>query len=156
MATIASRLDYLKIKARSVTVPTFIPEKSGMKETNSETREKTPDVAVLVIRDGENHRVIPFTDIRYLSAHGRKSIVHTVHGEYESSSLLKELNTRLSESIFCRVHKSFIVNINYISHIQYNIGGSYIAFLKDEEESNLPVGRSFAGDLKSRLGMKNS
>jgi hypothetical protein len=43
------------------------------------------------------------------------------------------------------------VNIRFISMVEYYIGGQYIAFLKDDDESSLPVGKKYAPVLKERL-----
>jgi DNA-binding LytR/AlgR family response regulator len=67
---------------------------------------------------------------------------------------MKELELKLINSIFKRIHKQTIVNVTYISHIQYYQGGAYIAFLKDEDETQLSVGRSFASSLKQFLNIK--
>lgn len=114
---------------------------------------KEMDPTGIVIRDGENHYVVGHDEIYYCSAHGKQSVVHTAKKEYLTPRLLKDLETLLPERGFCRIHKSYLLNLSKVSHLQYNMGGSYIAFLTDEENTNLPVSRGHVVELKKRIGM---
>jgi len=102
----------------------------------------------LAIREGENHYLIPFGDIVFLSSRGKTTAIHTTDRDFETQKLLKEFESRLPES-FIRIHKQYIVNLAWLSHIRYRIGGGYNAFLRDSDETNLPVGKQFAPGLKS-------
>ncbi len=160
IGTIASRIDHLKEKAkvdteRSTHIRPGLSDIQSVDEREDVTKEQSPRAPVLVIREEEDHHIIPYSEIRYLSSHGKKCIVHTVFREYLTNRILKKLESQLPTDTFCRVHKSYIVNVLYISRLQYNMGGSYIAFLKDEEEANIPVGRSYVEKLKTRMGMIN-
>ncbi|MBL8020909.1 MAG: response regulator transcription factor [Leptospirales bacterium] len=105
----------------------------------------------LAIREDENHYLIPFNDIIYLSSAGKASAIHTTDRDFETQKLLKDLEARMPEG-FLRIHKQFIVNLAFVSHIRYRVGGGYTAFLKDSDETSLPVGRQFAAALKTRFG----
>ncbi|NCN10329.1 MAG: response regulator transcription factor [Leptospira sp.] len=111
---------------------------------------KTTDLG-FTIYEKNNHYIIPYKEIIYLSSHGKKTVIHTITKDYEINKLLKEVEGKIPEQVFRRIHKQIVVNINFISHIQYNQGGSYIAYLKDEDETELAIGRSFASDLKEVL-----
>lgn len=108
----------------------------------------------LSFREKQNHYIVDFSEIHYISSHGRKSVIHTSRREYITATILKELGIKLPDEFFIRIHKSFIVNIQMISHIQYYMGGSYLLFLKDEEKTTLPVGRKHAAELKDRLNIQ--
>ena len=103
------------------------------------------------IRCNNEYILVPFADIIYLSAHNKTTVMHLPDKEYRIHRPLRSFQEKLPPGNFMRIHKSFIVNLNFISHLQYFMGGSYLVFLKDEDETNLPVGRSFAGSLKQRL-----
>lgn len=104
-------------------------------------------------RNKGEHVIIRFGDILYLSSRGMKTILHTHHGDFETNLLLKMACKKLPERDFLRVHKSFVVNLNRISRLQYFMGGSYIALLNDGDETELPVGRRYVLDLKKRMGI---
>jgi len=105
----------------------------------------------LSVKEKENWIIIPYGNIIFISAHQKKSVIHCKDRDYETLKLLKELESKLPEDSFLRIHKSFIVKLSLVSHIQYFLGGSYLAFLKDEDETNLPVGRMYAPELKLKL-----
>ncbi len=107
----------------------------------------------LAIKENENHYIIPFDDVVYISSHSRHVVVHTEEKDFESATLLKNIESRLPENKFIRIHKQYVVNVKYISHFQYLIGGQYEIYLKDGDETALPVGRKFTTLLKSRLNI---
>ncbi len=103
------------------------------------------------IKEGGNHYFIDHTEIIYLSSHGKKTLIHTENKQYETQQLIKEMEKKLPQGDFIRVHRQFIVNITYISNIQYYTGGQYIAHLNDNDESSIPVSRTLAPTLKKKL-----
>ncbi len=107
----------------------------------------------LSFRSGENHYLIPYMDIVYLSSHGKQTVIHTTEEDYQASRLLGELESKLPGDMFQRIHKQHVVNLKYISHIQYFIGGRYNAYLKDEDETTLPVGKQYAEKLKKSMNL---
>ena len=50
-------------------------------------------------------------------------------------------------------NSKFILNVNYILRIQYNSGGGYLAYLKDEDESTIPMGRTYISVLKEKMNI---
>lgn len=107
----------------------------------------------LIIAEGENHYLVPFREIIYLTGHDKHTIIHTERKDYESNKTLQSVGEKLPSTQFLRIHKQNILNIDYISHTQYLIGGRYQVFLKDSDETSLTVGRKFANDFKKILGL---
>jgi DNA-binding LytR/AlgR family response regulator len=102
-------------------------------------------------KDQGRHHILPFKDIVYFTSHGKHVVIHSIGRDYETSMMLKDIEHRLPHDLFIRIHKQYIVNIRYISMVEYYIGGQYLAFLKDDDESSLPVGKKYAPLLKERL-----
>ncbi|MDH5654741.1 MAG: LytTR family transcriptional regulator DNA-binding domain-containing protein [Spirochaetia bacterium] len=148
MTLIFSRISYLeyhsKLTENIKKISKEDPADSGKKSPQNESES-------LSIKEQENYFVIPHNEILYLSAHNKITVIHSLKRDFRTSRLLKEIDEKLPEQKFMRIHKSFTVNLSQISHIQYFMGGSYLAFLKDEDETNLPVGKKYAPLLKSRL-----
>ncbi len=107
----------------------------------------------LIFRGESRYHVIPFSEITHLSSQRRATTVHTLKESYETNKLLKDMETRLTSSVFVRIHKSYIVNMNYVNGMQYSIGGSYSVFLRDPENSIIPVGRIYVPRIKAVLGL---
>ncbi|MBW0433764.1 LytR/AlgR family response regulator transcription factor [Leptospira yasudae] len=86
---------------------------------------------------------ITFSNIVYISSNGKHSILHTVDDGIEVIGTLKDLEPKLSAGKFRRVHKQYIINMEYLAHIEYFNGGSHVAYMKDEEKSQVPVSRIY-------------
>ena len=150
LSLVFSRIGYLEYQVKlgsarkEETIFDPVMEKSA---TNSQDNDNSS----LTFKVNDNYYMIPFHDIIYISAHNKNIVIHTSDKDFKTPVLLKEIATKLPAHLFFRIHKSFIVNLSLISHIQYFMGGSYLAFLKDEDETNLPVGRTYAPLLKAKL-----
>ena len=59
--------------------------------------------------------VINQNDIIYIQSMGRKLLVKTIGEDIEFYSKLTDIMKQLDKNKFCQVHKSFVVNGNYIS-----------------------------------------
>ncbi|TFH40836.1 MAG: response regulator transcription factor [Chrysiogenales bacterium] len=104
-------------------------------------------------RDGGKHHILPCEEIIYITSHGKKSVIHTVSDDIEISMMLKQIELKIPSGTFIRVHKRHIVNVHYVGALEYMIGGQYLVFLKDQDETSLPVGKKFSARLKSRLNL---
>lgn len=105
------------------------------------------------VKNGENFFFLPFHEIVYVESQGKASVIHTVKTEHYTPRLLMAIAEKLPRSHFLRVHKQFILNLGFISHLQHMAKGDYVAFLKDEEHSQIPVSRNHSVELKQRLGL---
>ena len=73
----------------------------------------------ITLRKYKGYKVVNCNDITYCEADGRYTIVH--FNEAKSimvAKLLKHFEINLPDETFLRIHKSHLVNINYIS--EYN------------------------------------
>jgi len=105
------------------------------------------------LREKGRLHILPYRNIIYATSHGKSTVIHTVAGDREAPLMLKDVELRLPNAMFARIHKRHIVNVGYISWLEYYVGGQYLAFLNDEDETSLTVGRTYAPSLKSRLGL---
>jgi len=77
-----------------------------------------------------------------------------VTGQFSGASnyrTLDELQARLDSSIFWRVHRSHLVNINKIKEIVPWFSRNYILRMKDEKATEIPVSRSQTKRLREYL-----
>jgi len=73
----------------------------------------------IAIRECESVRVVDQNDILYCKADGRYT--HIYFGKDKSiltSHLLKEIQAALSDKCFCRIHNSYLINLNHITSIK--------------------------------------
>ncbi len=146
------RLQQLKERTRA---PNAGAPTAGGRPSAEETAGDAPRTKqeAIALREGSRIHRLPIESILYLRAHGNRTIVHCTDRDYETASRLGDLERRLTQQEFTRIHKSYVVRLSHLSHIEYDIGGAYVAYLRDEDETSLPVGRTYARALRGRLGL---
>lgn len=89
-------------------------------------------------------KFIPIKDIIYISSDKRKLTIHTAGGNFTYYDKLETVLLRL-ENKFCRCHKSYIVNLDYISALETQ------ASVRMSDNSIVPMGKAFLKKFKERL-----
>lgn len=95
----------------------------------------------------ERIRLLKPNEIMYFYAEGKKTLIHTVDGIFESKGTLTDLEQRLDESIFFRCHRSYIINLDYVEYIDPWFNQTYTVKLRSNKEE-IPVSRAGAKNLK--------
>ncbi|MBP3544024.1 MAG: response regulator transcription factor [Lachnospiraceae bacterium] len=70
-------------------------------------------------RSGKNLMKIFCKDILYFESSGRKVILHTVQRTYEFYDKLNNIEEKLKELRFVRIHKAYLVNLDNVESFQY-------------------------------------
>lgn len=94
---------------------------------------------------------IPISSIVYLTAFNKKTILHTINGDIETSTTLKSVQSKLPREQFLRIHKSHSVNVRYVRNLEHVGHGTYQLILGDEDETNLPIGRVYLTSVRKSL-----
>lgn len=63
---------------------------------------------------------IALGDVAYFSSSGRKVMIHQMHEEDEFYGTLDQVYNQVKGKRFLFVHKSYIINCNYIKHLEYD------------------------------------
>jgi DNA-binding LytR/AlgR family response regulator len=74
---------------------------------------------------------IPVNQILYIEANGDYVLIHTSESKYLKDKTMKYWETHLSDDLFVRIHRSFIVNIEHISKIELYEKETYKVQLKN-------------------------
>lgn len=107
----------------------------------------------LVISQRAVHHMVDFAEIVYLSTHDHRTVVHTMSEEILWSGPLSELERQLPPANFMRVHRQYLVRLERVRRLEGQPGGRANLFLRDPQDTCLPVGRSFLPALTQRLGL---
>nr|WP_314463774.1 LytTR family DNA-binding domain-containing protein [uncultured Clostridium sp.] len=102
------------------------------------------------------NRTIILLDIRqivYIETCCRSCILHTVARDYTENQLLGEYEKRLFSYDFYRIHKSFLINLNYISEMFPWANNSMAVKMQGFEKEILPVGREKIKQLRQIIGI---
>ena len=71
------------------------------------------------IYSNKEHKKILVDDIIYIENENRKTHLHTTDGEFIARETIKEWNEKLPTTFFYQVHKSFMVNLHYVTKYTY-------------------------------------
>lgn len=103
----------------------------------------------VLVRTGNNIKIIPVSKINYLAADDDYVNIHTDEGSSLKKNTLTYFEKHLDEREFVRVHRSFIVRINQIIRIEPYEKESHKVILKDK--SSISVSKSGYSKLKKAL-----
>jgi two-component system, LytTR family, response regulator len=104
--------------------------------------EKNMEKQKLVFHDRGTQYPVLVGDITYLLADGNYTHTHTVQRSFLSAKNLKEFEEMLPPTVFCRIHHSSLVNINFIDSLKKGRGGAVV--MKDGKTLEIAVRRKEA------------
>jgi len=104
----------------------------------------------LVVKSGGSTRFVRAADIDWIEAAGVYANLHVGGKELLYRAALSELAERLDPLRFVRIHRSAIVNIESILHLEPISHGEFEVILKDGSRSR--ISRSYRAQLEKRLG----
>jgi two-component system, LytTR family, response regulator len=106
----------------------------------------------LAIKVGDRFLLVQAEEILYASlADESITVVTSQYAGTSNYRTLDELQARLDPSVFWRVHRSHLVNINKIKEIVPWFSRNYILRMKDEKATEIPVSRTQTRRLREYL-----
>ena len=106
----------------------------------------------LALKVGERFLLVQSEDIIYASLAAESiTVVTNQHVGTSNYRTLDELQARLDPSVFWRVHRSHLVNINKIKEIVPWFSRNYILRMKDDKTTEIPVSRTQTRRLREYL-----
>lgn len=97
--------------------------------------------------------LIDLAEIRYAEARDDIVYVRTHDRLYPTRFSLNELEHRLPNPPFLRIHRSFIANMRNVVEISPYFNGAYLIKVNDASGTELTVSRSRVRDLRTLLGL---
>lgn len=79
--------------------------------------DKEKQKSIVIKFDNEMHTIF-FKDIKYIESFGKKINIYTKKGIFIFNSKLDQVEAKINDKRFLRCHKSFLVNMDYISGIE--------------------------------------
>jgi two-component system response regulator LytT len=121
------------------------------KDLSAGSAGSTAKVAKLLIEDNNRFVVIDPQSILYVVRDDRVIQIHTLSETYTSKMTLQQIEEKLQAYNFFRTHRSYLVNLHYVSELEPWFNGAYNLKLKEGKRVQIPVSRSYARDLLKRL-----
>lgn len=105
----------------------------------------------IVVKEGIDIFIIPTDEVYFLEAQDDYICIHTRDKKYLKLASLQSFEDTLAKNDFVRVHRSYLLNINFISRIEQLGKETYRAILNNKEE--LKISRSGLLLLKQKLSI---
>ena len=92
---------------------------------------------------------LPVEEIIYLEASGDYTVITTRTDQFVSSSGIGKLEEIMDPDTFIRVHRSTIININYLKEIERHFNGGMV--VKMQSGKSFPVSRTYARLIRKKV-----
>jgi len=92
---------------------------------------------------------LPVDEIVYLEASGDYTVISTKNDQFVSSSGIGKLEELMNPDTFIRVHRSTIVNVNYLKEIERHFNGGMV--VKMQNGKSFPVSRTYAKLIRKKV-----
>jgi two-component system LytT family response regulator len=92
---------------------------------------------------------LPVDEITHLEASGDYTIISTKNDQFVSSSGIGKLEELMNPDIFIRVHRSTIINVNYLKEIERHFNGGMV--VKMQNGKSFPVSRTYAKQIRRKV-----
>jgi two-component system, LytTR family, response regulator len=104
-------------------------------------------------RLGDHVQFVELARVSHIYAKDKLTFAATAVKEYAIDATIQELEERLDPTRFVRIHRSTIVNVDFVHELYTWFGGRMLVRLKDEKKTELTVARDRVKELKDRLGV---
>ena len=125
--------------------------RSGPERTEVQKLMADQPVNRIVLRDGGRIRILPLSEISVLEADDDYVKIRTRDASYLKKATLGYYEKSLPERQFVRVHRSFLLNVQFVTRIDPYEKTSHVAVLITGQK--VPVSRSGYQRLKEVLGI---
>jgi two-component system LytT family response regulator len=115
----------------------------------AEARPERQNLERIVIKQGADVVVLPIAEVDYIEAQDDYVSIHSRGREWLKQQRMTALESALDSSIFVRIHRSYLLNLDCLSKLEADGKDSRVAILKDG--TRLPVSRTGHVRLKQLL-----
>ena len=134
-------------KAKEIIAKPSITTK--IKEFVQERQEQEETIDRIAVKTGTKIRIIYIEDVEYLESQDDYVMIYTADGKYLKQKTMKFFEHHLPSQSFIRVHRSYMVRIDFVSQIELYEKDSYIIKLKNNQA--IPVSKTGYNRLRNAL-----
>ncbi len=103
------------------------------------------------VKLGSRIFLISAGDVYFFNSEDKQTFLNTKERDFIIPFTLKELEEKLDEGSFIRVHRAYIVNIDHVSSIHTWFGGRLM--LKMKNDSEIIVSRNYTAEFKEKINL---
>lgn len=100
---------------------------------------------IIFVKSKSRQVKLKTNEIYYVEALKDYVVINTLKTRYTIHSTMKEIERKLSDKEFIRVHRSFIVRLDKIAAIEQS------NLILDDDKKSVPIGGSYKDDLQRKL-----
>lgn len=116
----------------------------------SETKDSKYPSKITITDDGKTY-LVDTDEIIYIETDIGKLHIKTKTNDYYSKKTLSKIKELLDPTTFIQIHRSYIINLNYIDTVEPGFNHNYIITLSNK--TKVTVSRSFVKDVKNKLNL---
>lgn len=129
---------------------------NGLDEKNIQNLLESTDKQIeernrIVVKNNSEISIVPVADIHYIEAYDDYVKIFTANSYYLKKKTMNYYEQILEPTLFFRVHRSFIINLQQLTRIEPLEKNSHIALLKSGKK--VPLSRPGYAKLKEKLGI---
>ena len=124
--------------------------KKPVKNLVEKVKNDSGEIDRLFVKTGNRIDVIPVNNIIRIEAQDDYVEIYTKEKSYLKKETMGYLESKLPHSNFIRVHRSHIINTDYLHKLERYAKESFIVILKDGSKVN--VSKSRVKELREKLG----
>lgn len=103
----------------------------------------------LQVKIGDRILLLGLDEILYFESEDKYTTVVTEGKKHIIDTPLVELEAQLDPEKFIRIHRSCLVNVNWVAEIQRQMAGKLHLQLRDKDKTQLSVSRSYVDRVRS-------
>lgn len=111
------------------------PEKLITNLLGTINKEKKP-LNKFIVKKGQKYIFVPAADVYYLTAEDKYVQISTEKESFLIRDSITNIENRLDADVFKKVHRSALVNVNYVKEIQPWSHGDFIIILSNGKKIN--------------------
>ena len=131
------------------TITNNVSERLPLREKTKTVSSPVDHERKITIKDRDSIKLVKVDSIAWVDAAGDYMCVHAEGETHIMRCTMKNLLDELDNSVFKRVHRSTIVNLNCIEEVIPHTKGEY--FLQLDNGERIKVSRNYRGEIKSFL-----
>jgi len=124
-------------------------QNSAIKNIIKQNDERIEFLERVVIKEGAKISILPVESIKWIEAQDDYVMINSEQGRFIKKKTMRYFENHLNENMFIRIHRSYIINADYIQHLEQKGKESYRLILKNGRE--LPVSKTGLTKLKNTL-----
>jgi two-component system LytT family response regulator len=108
----------------------------------------------LAIKSAGQIAFVKISEIDWIEAADYYACLHTGTRTHLLRRSISDLDQELNQAVFCRIHRSTIVNLDRVRALELNEAGEYEVLLNNG--TRLRLSRRYRKQLQARLGLRDS